>query len=74
MKKKGKCIFNRKGLKHSKVCVCYYCLREYKSSDFKSNKEELSCPYCKWNTVLPMNDIDEIDVYWIAKLSDVVRG
>jgi len=68
------CLFNRKGLKDTSKCSCFYCLKEFKNEDVKfSYSEEMTCPNCNMAAVLPTYG-NSIVQYWIAQLSVKTYG
>lgn len=72
---KNVCIFNKKALKKAKTCLCYYCIKEIDIKDIeKSFSEELSCPYCKHKTVLPLEEASTPVIYWVTKMSVSLYG
>jgi hypothetical protein len=64
-----RCLYNRKGLKKAKICVCYSCFKEINKEDIpKTFLEELVCPECKQRTVLPLGNLSNITFYWLLKI------
>lgn len=69
-KKKGKCLLNRKAIREGDKCICYYCLKDFHVNDLTTKySEELSCPFCKWQAVLPVPKVDKVTTYWISRLA-----
>lgn len=64
------CIYNKKALKFFPCAVCYYCLSSFNPEELNNEKgEDLVCPECEQQTVIPVNDDDELTMTWIGEMT-----
>lgn len=69
------CLYNKKELNKVDYCVCFHCMADFGKEDlYESYSEELECPFCRKSTVLPMENVQEIDLYWIYRIQEVLYG